>query len=486
MCNHVMNSPHFAGKCHSWKSGAIQWRRCGERGSTGCDMSYQPPKSAILREYERKQRPSLLNRLFREHNVYIRTDGGVHHVAIRPWMQAAALGVVTVLGIWAAYATASAVSTSHMLARKDGRLARERAMRKEILARQAADFASRRAELERQIRELKGRLMADQGAWLEKVEALRQDYERLLKRQQVLDRELGRAGLVDTRDRKKGKRTGDGRQGKGSLLRPKSPEPVDGDLRVRFSGTLRTPEEAEAVLDILREMHEQARKRQIVLLEAARKKAELRLAKARAIFRRLKLDPVRIARKARKFPEAQGGPYIPAGNRTGADGEIVRHMDRITDVLAETALLRHELERLPVRRPMTSFRRISSRFGYRSDPFRHRPALHAGIDFKAAYGSPVLATAPGTVVRAGWTGSYGKLVEIRHDNGLVTRYAHLSRIEVHAGQRVRAGERVGRLGNTGRSTGPHLHYEVRLFGKPLNPARFWKARHDIRKIEADS
>ncbi len=453
-------------------------------------MGYRPPKSAILREYERKRRPSLLNRLFRERNVYIRTDGGVHHVAIRPWMQAAALGLVTALGLWTVYATTSAVSKTRMLAQKDGRLARERAIREESLARQAAAFASRRADLERQIKELKGRLMADQEAWLEKVEALRQDYERLLERQRLLDRELGRAGLVESLDGKAGKRMKNGRQGKGPLLRPGhdgfSPDPADGDLRVRFSGILRTPEEAEAVLDILRGMHEQARKRQVALLDAARKKAQRRLAKARAVFRRLKLDPVRIARRTRQVPDAQGGPFIPAGARAGADDELVGRMNRIADILSETAILRQELERLPVRKPMMSYRRISSRFGYRSDPFRRRLALHAGIDFKAPYGSPVLATAPGTVVRAGWTGSYGKLVEIRHDNGLVTRYAHLSRIRVRAGQRVRAGDRIGRLGNTGRSTGPHLHYEVRLFGKPLNPARFWKARHDIRKIEADS
>ncbi len=453
-------------------------------------MSHLPPKSAILREYERKRRPSLLNRLFRERNVYIRTDGGVRHVAIRPWMQVTALGLVTVFGIWTLYATASALSKSRQLAHKDSRLARERAIREESLARQAAAFASRRAELERQIRALKGRLMADQEAWLEKVEALRRDYERLLERQRILDRELGRAGLVGTSDGKKGKGANDGRQGKGPLLRPGHDglpgDPADADLRLRFSGILRTPEEAESVLDVLRGMHEEARMRQVALLDAAREKAERRLAKARAVFRRLKLDPVRIAKRAHRLPEAQGGPFIPADVRAGADGELLDRMNRIADVLSETATLRRELERLPVRKPMASYRRISSRFGYRSDPFRRKLALHAGIDFKAAYGASVLATAPGTVIRAGWTGSYGKLVEIRHDNGLVTRYAHLSRVRVRAGQRVRAGDRIGRLGNTGRSTGPHLHYEVRLFGKPLNPARFWKARHDIRKIEADS
>jgi len=453
-------------------------------------MGYRPSKSAILREYERKRRPSLLNRLFRERNVYIRTDGGVHHVAIRPWMQATALGLATVLGIWTAYATATAVSKNRLLAQKDSRLAKERAIREESLARQAAAFADRRAELERRIRELNGRLMADQEAWLEKVEALRQDYERLLERQRILDRELGRAGLIKSPEEKRGERSGSDRRSGGPSLRPghdgATGDAAREDLRVRFSRTLRTPEEAEAVLDIIRGMRERARKSQVALLEAARRKAELRLAKTRAVFRRLHLDPIRIARKARKLPEAQGGPYIPASARAGVGGELLDNMNRIADTLAETLLLRHELERLPVRRPMTSYRRISSRFGYRRDPFRRRLALHAGIDFKAAYGSPVLATAPGTVVRAGWMGSYGKLVEIRHDNGLVTRYAHLSRIRVRAGQRVRAGDRIGRLGNTGRSTGPHLHYEVRLFGKPVNPARFWKARHDIRKIEADS
>jgi len=184
--------------------------------------------------------------------------------------------------------------------------------------------------------------------------------------------------------------------------------------------------------------------RQVALLDAAREKAERRLAKARAVFRRLKLDPVRIANRARRLPEAQGGPFIPAEVRAGADGELLDRMNRIADVLSETAILRRELERLPVRKPMASYRRISSRFGYRSDPFRRKLALHAGIDFKAAYGASVLATAPGTVIRAGWTGSYGKLVEIRHDNGLVTRYAHLSRVRVRAGQRVRAGDRIGR------------------------------------------
>ena len=108
--------------------------------------------------------------------------------------------------------------------------------------------------------------------------------------------------------------------------------------------------------------------------------------------------------------------------------------------------------------------------------------MHAGIDFKAPYGASILAAAPGVVIKAGWEGAYGKLVEIRHDNGFATRYAHMSAIKVRPGARLRRGDVVGRLGNTGRSTGAHLHYETRRHKKSINPTRLWKAIHALQKI----
>ena len=132
--------------------------------------------------------------------------------------------------------------------------------------------------------------------------------------------------------------------------------------------------------------------------------------------------------------------------------------------------------------PLASYSRITSRYGMRRDPFRRTMAMHAGIDFKAPYGAPIYATAPGVVVKAGREGAYGKLVEIRHDNGFTTRYAHMSAIKVRHGARVRRGTVVGRLGNTGRSTGAHLHYETRRHGKSLNPTRLWKAWNALQEI----
>ncbi len=116
---------------------------------------------------------------------------------------------------------------------------------------------------------------------------------------------------------------------------------------------------------------------------------------------------------------------------------------------------------------------FTSRFGYRSDPFSSgRAEYHPGIDFKGKYGDAVKCTANGRIVAAGWAGGYGNCVRVKHNNGYETLYGHLSRITVKVGQKVNVGDKVGQVGSTGRSTGAHLHYEVRLNGKPVNPTRF--------------
>jgi murein DD-endopeptidase MepM/ murein hydrolase activator NlpD len=115
---------------------------------------------------------------------------------------------------------------------------------------------------------------------------------------------------------------------------------------------------------------------------------------------------------------------------------------------------------------------FSSNFGYRIDPFDGHRAFHEGIDFPADSGTPIIAAASGKVVAAEWHAQYGRIVEIDHGNGLLTRYAHMSRILVKVGDLVVRGQQVGAVGTTGRSTGPHLHFEVRLNGVPQNPARF--------------
>ena len=130
---------------------------------------------------------------------------------------------------------------------------------------------------------------------------------------------------------------------------------------------------------------------------------------------------------------------------------------------------------IPSEKPVKSAE-FTSAFGVRSDPFRRASAMHAGIDLAGPVGTPIYATADGVVARAGWnSGGYGNLVEIDHGRGIVTRYGHLSKMSVNAGDRVTRGQMIGRMGSTGRSTGSHLHYEVRIDDRPVNPIPFMRS-----------
>ncbi|SFR78108.1 M23 family metallopeptidase [Sphingomonas jatrophae] len=126
---------------------------------------------------------------------------------------------------------------------------------------------------------------------------------------------------------------------------------------------------------------------------------------------------------------------------------------------------------------------FTSGFGVRSDPFRGSAAMHAGVDLAGAIGTPIYATADGVVNWANWRGGYGNLVEVNHGRGIVTRYGHLSQIIVHPGQRVRRGELIARMGSTGRSTGSHLHYEVRIDGRAVNPIPYLQTADYVANLQ---
>ena len=129
---------------------------------------------------------------------------------------------------------------------------------------------------------------------------------------------------------------------------------------------------------------------------------------------------------------------------------------------------------IPSRKPVENFR-LTSSYGFRSDPFRGRRTRHKGIDMAGPVGTPIYATADGIVGRAQWVGGYGKYIEINHGNEIQTRYGHMSRLNVEANQRVKGGDLIGFMGSTGRSTGSHLHYEVRIAGEAVNPVPFMQS-----------
>ncbi|MCZ8374561.1 MAG: peptidoglycan DD-metalloendopeptidase family protein [Beijerinckiaceae bacterium] len=170
-----------------------------------------------------------------------------------------------------------------------------------------------------------------------------------------------------------------------------------------------------------------------------------------------------------------GGPWLPAGTAE-APASFDFLFGRVETALDQARHARQVIKALPVGRPLGERFDITSSFGTRLDPFTRSPALHSGIDFRAPTGTPVRAVAGGKVIEAGPNGGYGRMVEIDHGFGISTRYAHLSVIAVNEGDTIEKGAVLGQVGSTGRSTGPHLHYEVRVDDDATDPMRYVRAQ----------
>jgi len=176
----------------------------------------------------------------------------------------------------------------------------------------------------------------------------------------------------------------------------------------------------------------------------------------------------------------QGGPFIPAAADGSHPTALERDFADLDGRIERWDTLRDILGRLPLRAPSAHYY-VSSGFGKRRDPLNRRWAMHYGVDLAGVLRSPILATAPGTVVFASRKGRFGRMVEIDHGTGIRSRYGHLHRIEVKRGQKVDAGAVVGQMGNSGRSTGVHVHYEVLVNGVPRNPLKFMEAGKHVHK-----
>lgn len=219
----------------------------------------------------------------------------------------------------------------------------------------------------------------------------------------------------------------------------------------------------------------QVEARQLAFAERLTRLADRRSAAAAAALRKLGLNPDRVLALL-EDRNAMGGPLIALRSEAGAT--VDPRFRRLGLSLARMEALQRGLQGVPQVVPAAGTH-ITSGFGYRADPFAGSPAFHAGLDFKGPTGAPIYAAARGKVAFVGRHAGYGKLVEVDHGNGLRTRYAHMSEFRTRIGEAVSAGQVIGAVGSTGRSTGPHLHFEVRLHGRPVNPRPFLEVAPDV-------
>lgn len=258
----------------------------------------------------------------------------------------------------------------------------------------------------------------------------------------------------------------------------------------------------EGVVDEVERRSGRMERAQVEMLQTIGEAAEGEIAKSRKMVAAIGLDPARFGRNAFGVPpirrpaplddlllrdvnadagSAMGGPLLPPvaspHDRDRFDLAIGQAESAIDGAKKARAILRA----IPIGRPVSDRHDLSSGFGTRLDPFTRGLALHSGLDFRAPTGTPIRAVAAGRIIDAGPNGGYGRMVEIDHGFGITTRYAHMSSIAVNDGDQVEKGAVIGHVGSTGRSTGPHLHYEVRIDDDATDPMRFVRAQQVLAR-----
>ena len=278
----------------------------------------------------------------------------------------------------------------------------------------------------------------------------------------------------------------------------KQSEPFNDSVLVKRTGSTNTPYEIAVLMPLLEEIIKERDEAKVKLGKSLQKvdqlSYELNLSRQNneqlfrqieealvvsvkpleKMFKSVGLDLEYILKAIRNSYSGYGGPNLPISN---LPKESLTNSERLAasmvDQIFELGALRVAIQKLPFAHPLNETFQYTSGFGPRWG------TMHYGTDMAARHGSPILATADGVINFAGWEKGYGKLVKIKHDFGYETRYAHMSKISVKVGQRVSQGASIGKMGNTGKSTGTHLHYEIRRNGKAINPMKYIRAKQNV-------
>lgn len=437
---------------------------------------------------------SLFGKYLPEQRVFLKSDTGTRFVRLRPMQSALILGSAGAFMCWTVIVTAVFLMETISSGNARQEAERERAIyeaRLNALSTERDDRADEAAAAQErfyvaleQISKMQSSLLASEDGRKELETGI--DVIQATLRRTMKDRDTARSEvetLVATME------AGEDAQ-EPMLAKAKSLDGSVGFLTSALEETAserdemaRLAEEAEEIADDLRftlEMNEQRNDQIFSRLEEA---VTVSLSPLDKMFTAAGMPTESILNEVRRGYSGQGGPLLPvsmstSGGRAIPDATTDR-ANRLLGELDRINLFRIAADKTPVAMPVKAAFRFTSPFGYRRDPKGAGRRMHAGVDFAGSRGTPIYATADGVVSHAGWQSGYGKLVKIKHAFGIETRYAHNSVIRVKVGQRVSRGDRIGDMGATGRVTGTHLHYEVRINGTPVNPMTYIKAGRDV-------
>jgi murein DD-endopeptidase MepM/ murein hydrolase activator NlpD len=430
----------------------------------------------------------VLERYFPERRVFLKSDTDTRFIRLRPGTQLIAYAGGALLVAWAIVATAIILMDSigsgnfREQAKRDqnnyqARL-NELSSQRDSRATEAVAAQNRFNAALAQISVMQSELLNSETHRRELetgIEVIQSTLRGTMK-----DREAARAQLADAKDQLNG--------GAGTVLADASAGASMGFVAEALAKT--AAERDQVILDsqdallAADEMAQQIvvmREQNDAIFRQLEDAMTISVAPLDKMFRAAGMPTDRIIEQVRRGYNGQGGPLTPLSFSTRGQEPTADTLraNRLLDQMDRLNLYRIAAQKAPFAAPVKDAFRFTSKFGPRRDPKTGGRRMHKGVDFAAPNGTPLYATADGVVTHAGWSSGYGRLVKIQHEFGIETRYAHQSKIRVKVGQRVSRGQRIGDMGASGRVTGVHLHYEVRVGGKAVNPMIYIKAANDV-------
>lgn len=424
---------------------------------------------------------SSLGRLLPEQRIFIRSDEGTRFLRLRPLTQLAGISGMALIFGWTLLSSSFLVIDAVSAGNSRDQITRAQSSIEERLQELSSERDTRAAEA-----------LAAQNRFAVALEQVSQMQSQLLlseerRRELEAGLESMQASLSETMAERDTTRIASAETDSDAPLAADRTEEfsvtldiLSGELRHAASRRAEAVQQAEQARIVAEELvveRDQILARNDEILNQLENAVTISVKPLDDVFRSVGMNPDEVLRTIRRGYSGQGGPLTPMsystrGNAALSEGEVKARQIIVT--LDQMNTYRIAMEKLPLAMPVRQNFRYTSGFG------RRWGRMHEGIDMAGPVGTPIHATGDGVVTYAGRLGAYGNLIKIEHELGTETRYAHLNRIGVRVGQRVSQGERIGDMGNTGRSTGPHLHYEVRMNGRAVDPMSFIKAAENVQ------
>jgi murein DD-endopeptidase MepM/ murein hydrolase activator NlpD len=417
----------------------------------------------------------LYHRLFPERQIHLRTQSRIRFFRIPQSLQATCAASLVVFSAWVGYTTYSYVQHDEIVVAKDSQIADARKAYDDLLSEVGA-YQRRFAELTRELEDNHNLMLS----LVERNATLQKNLTTVERR--LRDTETDREAVASARENLRGKLSTLEQElhalSNNNYSLRDNLSTVETDLQTVLrerNSAQRVGRQLENRVGDLEGRLANLQEAQQIAVERMSEKTLDYIASLEKVIEITGIDPDSLLEASTGLvtAQAQGGPFIPV-KPDQVGGKLMLKLTRLDDQLGQWELMKQVMQRLPLAAPLETYY-VTSSFGKRRDPINKRWSAHYGTDFGGPIGTRIYAPAPGVVTKAGKKGRYGNFLEIDHGSGLVTRYGHLHRILVKKGDKVEFRQNVAQLGNTGRSTGPHLHYEVVFDGKPRDPMKFIKA-----------